>query len=149
MSEKALQESLQTTLQALTGWSAVKVVINDWRILDGSRTSAPYAIIETADSFNSNQLAMIPVVNWQIPVTIFVAWQDWGEAYDSFRDLRQAVIDGIADSGDFANKYLVNAIRNDGIIGEWLDPYQNADANPMPIYVTQRLILEIEESPGC
>lgn len=149
MSEKQLQESLQTSLRTLTGWNAVKVVINDWRILDGSVTGAPYAIIETADGFSSNQLAMIPVINWQIPVTLFVAFKDWGEAYNRFRDLRQAVIDEIAASGDFANQYLVNTIRNDGLIGEWIDPYQNADANPMPIYVMQRLILEIEESPGC
>jgi len=146
MSEKALQESLKTTLETLTGWDTVKVVINDWRILDGSTSAAPYAIIETADGFSSNQAAMIPVTNWQIPVTLFVAFKDWSEAYDRFRDLRQAVIDEIAKNAEFSTCYLVNVIRNDGLVGEWYDPYQNQDTNPMPIFVTQRIVLEIEES---
>jgi hypothetical protein len=149
MSEKTLQESLKATLEALTGWDTVKVVINDWRVLDGSTTAAPYAIIETADGFSSDQTAMIPTVNWQIPVTLFVAWKDWGAAYDHLRDLRQAVIDEIAKNAQFATCYLVNTVRNDGLVGEWYDPYQNQDINPMPIFVIQRLILEVEESVGC
>ena len=57
MSEKALQEALQTTLRTLPGWnSQVTVVINDWRIMDGSLENAPYALIETADSVTSQSV---------------------------------------------------------------------------------------------
>jgi hypothetical protein len=148
MSEATLQQSLKRTLQALSGWQEVTVVINDWHILDGSLDNAPYALIETADSFTALQDRMIPVINWQIPVTLFVRFTDWGETYDFLRDLRQAVINEIATNREFATCYLVNVIRSDTPIGEWYDPHIDSASNPMPVFVTQRLMLEIEESTG-
>ena len=146
MSEKALQEALQITLRTLPGWnSQVTVVINDWRIMDGSLENAPYALIETADSVTSQLDQMIPVTNWQIPVTLFCRFTDWQETYNQMRDLRQAALNEIAGNEHFTD-WLVNVVRTEGPIGEWYDPHQNPANNPMPIFVTQRLILEIEET---
>jgi hypothetical protein len=91
---------------------------------------------------------MIPVINWQIPVTLFVRFTDWGETYNAMRDLRQAVINEIAANREFSTCYLVNVVRSDTPIGEWYDPHIDSAANPMPVFVTQRLMLEIEESTG-
>jgi hypothetical protein len=148
VSEATLQESLKRTLQALSGWQEVTVVVNDWHILDGSLDNAPYALIETADSFAALQDRMIPVINWQIPVTLFVRFTDWGETYNAMRDLRQAVINEIAANREFSTCYLVNVVRSDTPIGEWYDPHQGSELDRMPVFVTQRIILEIEESTG-
>lgn len=148
MSEAALQLSLKATLESLPLENKLTVVINDWHILDGSLTNAPYALIETADSFSVQQDRMIPVINWQIPVTLFVKFDDWGSTYNELRDIRQAVLDEIADNAEFATCYLVNTVRSDTQIGEWYDPHQSIDANALPVFVTQRLVLDIEESTG-
>jgi hypothetical protein len=148
MSEATLQQSLKRTLQALSGWQEVTVVINDWHILDGSLDNAPYALIETADSFAALQDRMIPVINWQIPVTLLCRFTDWGETYNQMRDIRQAIINEIAANSEFSTCYLVNVVRSDTGIGEWYDPHQSSELDRMPIFITQRIILEIEESTG-
>jgi hypothetical protein len=145
MSEKALQEALKTTLETLPGWNSnVTVIINDWHILDGSLDNAPYALIETADSVVAQLDQMIPVTDWQIPVTLFIRFVDWQETYDQLRDLRQSMLDEIAGN-EYFRGYLVNVVRTEGPIGEWYDPHQNPDTNPAPVFVTQRLVLEVEE----
>jgi hypothetical protein len=145
MSEGALQAALQNSLLDLLDFAHVAVVINDWTILDGSLLGAPYALIETADNFTSRHDAMIPVVDWQIPVTLFVRFTGWQQAYGELRDIRQAIIEKLAANEHFTD-WLVNQVRSDTPIGEWYDPYTDTANNPDPVFITQRLILEIEET---
>ena len=146
MSEAALQTALETTLKSLTTWKEVTVVINDWHIMDGSLERAPYALIETADSVTAVQNQMIPVILWQIPVSLFVRFTDWQETYNQLRDIRQAMLDENALNENFTSGcYLVNIVRTDTPVGEWYDPHSDG---VIPVFVTQRFILEIEESPG-
>ena len=145
MSEKTIQTALKTTLESLTDWHNVTVIINDWSILDGSLDHAPYALIETADSVTNQLDNMIPVTLWQIPVTLFCRFTDWQATYNQIRDLRQAVLDEVAINEHFAD-WLVNVARSEGPIGEWYDPHQNPANNPAPVFVTQRLVLEVEET---
>jgi hypothetical protein len=146
MSEHALQHALQDTLREVLAFANASVVINDWKIMDGSLHEAPYALIETADNFTSRQDAMIPAVDWQIPVTLFVRFLDWQQAYGDMRDIRQAIIDEVAKNENFTTCYLVNTVRSDTPVGEWYDPYMDPAGNPDPVFITQRLILEIEET---
>lgn len=148
MSEQTIQTAIQTTLGALANFQPGAVVINDWRRLDGSLQLSPYAIIETADQFNSRQDSVTPVTQWVIPVTILVRFTDWPESYNALRDLRQAIIDGFNTVGDDrspgAGAVLASVIRSDGPVGEWYDNY-NGQPGPAPIFITQRLVLEVEE----
>ncbi len=149
MSEATIQAAVKATLQGMTAFSTGDVVINDWRILDGTMNAAPYVIIETADSVTSRQDTVTPNTRWQIPVTLFERFTDWEETYNNLRDRRQAIIDEFNEVG--ANRspgggaVTADVIRTDGPIGQWYDPYMNPDDMPLPVFITQRLILEIEE----
>lgn len=149
MSEATIQAAVQDTLQAMTAFSSADIVINDWSILDASTFDAPYVIIETADSVTSRQDTMTPNTRWQIPVTLFERFTDWAETYNNLRDRRQAIIDEFNEIG--ANRspgggaVTADVIRTDGPVGQWYDPYMNPDDNPLPVFITQRIILEVEE----
>lgn len=149
MSEATIQAAVQDTLQAMAAFAAADIVINDWSILDASTFAAPYVIIETADSVTSRQDTMTPNTRWQIPVTLFERFTNWAETYNNLRDRRQAIIDEFNEIG--ANRspgggsVTADVIRTDGPVGQWYDPYMNQDDNPLPVFITQRLILEVEE----
>ncbi len=144
MSEQTVQTAVRDTIRSLSAFSNADVTINDWTILDGSLDKAPYVIIETADGFSTNMAAMNPVINWQIPVTLFERFNSWKQAYDNLAIRRQAIIDRIMLNAEFAPCMMVNAIRSDSPIGEWF-PFQDA---PLPTFILQRIILEIEECTG-
>lgn len=149
MSELAIAEAIQDTLQAITAFADASVVINDWRILDGSLYRAPFVIIETADTFTSRQDTIIANNRWEIPITLFERFTDWKETYDNLRTRRQAIIDEFNEVG--ANRapgggsVTADVIRSDSPIGEYYDPHSNPDLNPMPLFVIQRIVLEVEE----
>lgn len=148
MSEATIQTAIQDTLEALAEFQPGAVVINDWRRLDASLQLSPYAIIETADQFNSRQDSLTPVTQWVIPVTILVRFTDWQASYDALRDLRQAIVDGFNAVGDDrapgGGSVTASVIRSEGPVGEWYDNY-NGQPGPAPIFITQRLALEVEE----
>ena len=149
MSEATIQTAVQETLQAMDAFGTGDVVINDWGILDGSMNNAPYVIIETADAVTSRQDTVTPVTNWQIPVTLFERFTDWAETYNNLRDRRQAIIDTFNEIGANRSPGLgavtADVIRTDGPVGQWYDPNMDTGDNPLPVFITQRMILEIEE----
>lgn len=149
MSEATIQAAVQDTIQAIAAFADASVVINDWTILDGSFDGAPYVLIETADSVTSRQDTMTPNTRWDVPITLFERFTDWATTYGNLRDRRQALIDEFNEIG--ANRspgggaVTADVIRTDTPIGEWYDPYQDPATNPLPVFITQRLILEVEE----
>lgn len=133
MSESAAQTAIQTALQALSDFADADVVINDWSVLDQSKAHAPYVIIETADAFEGG--AVTGATRWEIVLNLFVSFDDWTQAKNDFRDVRQAIIDAV-DS--LANAYPV---RSGGNVTEWYDQYADG-ASAEPAFLSQRLIVE-------
>jgi len=152
MSEKAIQEGIQDTLQAMSEFATADIVINDWNILDQTIANAPYVRIENSDAFTSRQDATSSEEVWEIPVTIIVAFTEWTTSLDSLRDLRQAIIDefntvgGNRSAGGTAAT-TADIIRSGGPLLQVFDPYNEPEHNQesLPIFLAMPLIFEFRE----
>ena len=154
MSESTLQADLQRELLKLTAlFSTGDVVIGDWSVLDGSSLAAPFVIIEVADDYNVTQLE----TEWQqtrsIPMTLIVRFVDWDTSMLAFRDTRQTVIDALTatmyyDSASVNLAWGLRGISNGSGIDPVYDRYNENSAESIPVYLSQRIILEVEETSG-
>lgn len=154
MSEKLIAEGIQTILQAMADFASGDVTINDWGILDGSRSAAPYVIIQTSDDFISRQDASSQVETWSIKIHLFTEFQGW-DALTDFRDTRQAIIDEFNEVG--TNRAAGQAgltdtreLRNEGEIDYVYRSYEDDDEEEVsdPNFVHQVIIFETFEEAG-
>lgn len=151
MSELTIQNAVKATIQAMSEFADADVVINDWSILDDPNANAPYVLIETADDFVSRQMTMTPETTWQIRVTLIERFEDWETTYNNLRTRRQAIIDEFNEVG--ANRspgggaVICRVIRNGSpvlpLFNPNLPPAQRGNSDP--IFITQLLIMEVEE----
>lgn len=151
MSEKLIAEGIQTILQGMADFSAGDVTINDWGILDGSRSAAPYVVIQTSDDFVSRQDASSQVEVWGIKMHLFTEFQGW-DALDDFRDTRQAIVDEFNEAGTnraAAQSGLTDTreLRNEGEIDYAYKRYEDDDEEEVsdPDFVHQVIIFETFE----
>ena len=129
MTEKAIAEGIQTTLQSMSDFSAGDVAIEEWTILDGSTQNAPYVIIEVSDDFVARQEAPSEGTVWQIPANLYTRFIDWPTSKTAFRDTRQAIIDKFNEASDN---------RSAGIAGNFIRqqiamryPFENHQGFPL------------------
>jgi len=155
MSEATLSADLQRELLALTAtFSSGDVTIGDWSILDGSSQAAPFAIIEISDDFSVTSIEDNPSTFWQLPFTLLVRFVDWDTSMLAIGALRQTVLDKLTSPVYFlaASASLAWGIRgissNTGI-SEVYDRYNANTAESLPVYLSQRIILEVEEIQGA
>lgn len=151
MSEELIEEGIQAILQAMTDFASGDVTINDWDILDGSRSAAPYVVIQTADDFASRQDASSQVEVWGIKIHLFTEFQGW-DALTDFRDTRQAIIDEFNAAG--TNRAAgqsgltdTRELRNEGPIDYAYKKYEDEDEEEVsdPDFVHQVIIFETFE----
>lgn len=153
MSEKLIEEGIQTILQAMADFADDDVTIEDWTILDGSTQNAPFVIIEISDDFVSRQDVPSEGDTWQIPVNLYTRFTDWATSKTSFRDTRQNIIDefnsvGTNRSAGITTKMTdIQEIRGEGPIGYWYRKYEDDDEEPVsdPVFVHQVIIFETIE----
>jgi len=151
VSEQTIQEAIQDTIQALAAFADDSVVINDWTILDGSLSGSPFVIIVNADEFDSTQDNSAGADNFTIKLWLIESLSNtsWKDAYDNFRDHRQAIITAMKDGARSPGGAGVDVrrVRSDGPIGfiypVGIDPEHQPDA--LPDYVAQYIALEVEE----
>jgi len=155
MSEKTIQEGMQTVMLAMGEFTGGDVVINDTSILDGSSTGAPYVIIWNSDNFIATQGTVTGNQEWEIPFTLYERFLDWNSALNGIRDTRQAIIDkfdavGTARSAGGLEATDIHTIRADGPIGEVYPRYNTPaqDTEATPVYLAQRMIAEVNEGWG-
>lgn len=154
MSESTLEADLQRELFRLTSiFSTGDVTIGDWSILDGSSQAAPFAIIEVADGMTVTGIESQYSIVRSIPMTLIVRFLDWDTSLLAFRDLRQSVIDQLLDvdhytSTSAALAWGLRGMTNDGGIDPVYDRYNENTAESLPVYLSQRLLLEVEEISG-
>lgn len=146
--EKAIQDGLQTLIQAMSQFANADVVINDWTVLDGSTLSAPYILITNADDFNSQQNVSSPETRWNIKIILVERFLDWKTSLNSFRQDRQALIDQLnSDDNRSANgitAFTIDVLRSNGpIIGGYLT--EEPERGETPIFLLQEMIAECEE----
>jgi len=151
MSELSIQNAIKTMLQGMSEFADGDVVINDWSILDDPNANAPYALIETADDFVSNQNSFTPETTWHIRLTLVERFEDWETTYNNLRTRRQAVIDEFNEVGGNRSPgggaVVCTSIRNGSAILPLFNPNipQPQRANSDPIFISQLILLEVEE----
>lgn len=152
MSEATIQADLQRELLKLTSlFSTGDVVIGDWRVLDGSSDNAPYAIIEVSDSFSFAGAQAEWSGVYSIPFTLIVKFTDWDLSMLAMRDARQTVIDALKsttfyNSASTALAWGLRSIASSTSINPVYDRYDENDAESIPIFLSQQIILEVEET---
>lgn len=158
MSEYAVQTALQVLFQGMAAFDDADVVINDWRILDGSTQAAPFVIIETGDEIGSVQTSRYAETTYSIKVYLFETFTTWKETLDNFTTRRDAILTLFNDSStgnraagsvDAASVAIdIEEIRASSGVEPWYTRYVSAEdaANAVPNYLWQLLIFQAKES---
>lgn len=150
MSEATLQADLQREFLTLTSlFSTGDVTINDWNVLDGPIENAPYVIIENSDDFAIAAIQTSSSQLWLIPFTLFVRWLDWSTSEVAFAAARQPVLDCLVNKAFLAASgnlnFGIRSIRSGGPIGYVYDRYVQEEVESLPVFLSQRIIVEIAE----
>ena len=150
MSEAILQADLQREFLTLSSlFSAGDVTINDWDVLDGPRENAPYIIIENSDDFAIATIQTSPSSLWFIPFSLFVSFLDWNTSEANFTTTRQPVLDQLVNKAYAAASgnlnFGIRSVRSGSPIGYVYDRYVEEDAESLPVFLSQRFIVEIAE----
>jgi hypothetical protein len=150
MSEATLQADLKREFLTLTSvFSTGDVTINDWNVLDGPNANAPYIVIENSDDFAIAAIQTSPSRLWMIPFTLFARFLDWGTSEVAFAAARQPVLDHLVAmayaAGSSNLNFGIRSIRSGSPIGYVYDRYVENDAESLPVFLSQRMIVEIAE----
>ena len=150
MSEATLQADLKREFLTLTSlFSTGDVTINDWNVLDGPNVNAPYIIIENSDEFAIATVQTSPSRLWMIPFTLFVRWLDWSTSEVAFAAARQSVLDHLVNNAYAAASSQLNfgirSIRSGSPIGYVYDRYVENETESLPVFLSQRFIVETAE----
>ena len=130
-------------------FSAGDVTINDWNVLDGPNENAPYIIIENSDDFAIATVQTDPIPLWMIPFSLFVRFLDWSTSEAAFAAARQPVLDHLVNKAYTAASgnlnFGIRSIRSGSPIGYVYDRYVENEAESLPVFLSQRIIVEIAE----
>lgn len=151
VTEADIANGLQTAIQAMAEFADADVVVNDWGVLDGSVSQAPYVIITTADDFTSRQDAPSANDTYSIPVTLFEAFTDWPTTLTNFRTRRSALITLANAGGTFRSagqleSVTINAVRSGGKILPYYQPGLTSEEmqEATPQFLMQEIIFDTE-----
>lgn len=152
MSETDVINGLETIFQEIEYFGEGDITIDDFSILDGPVSRAPYLIIETADEFVSIQGTVSESTSWEISVMLYVRFTNWKESKKELRTVRQALIDkanALAGerSARLTTPVTINTIRQGSPILEYYSPYLSTEElrDALPLYLVQQLIFVAEE----
>jgi len=153
MSESTLQADVQRELLRLTSlFSSGDVTICDWGVLDGSSMAAPFAIIDVAEAFDMSDATLRTWTNtWVIPFDLVVRFIDWDTSRLAIRDARQTIIDALRDNTHYhaSSSNLAWGLRRISAgspIEEIYDKYNENTAESLPVFLSQTINLEVEET---
>lgn len=89
--ELELQEALADVLRSMTYFEDNDVSINDWGVLDDEKVKAPFAIVQTADDFESTD-TYADTTRFVLVAYVFIEFVDWQTSLNEMRDVRQNVL---------------------------------------------------------
>ena len=144
--ENDFQVAIQTSLRSSSLFADEDVVINDYSFLDRSIQSAPYAMIKTADNFEIIYSGPTAEQRWDIPVHIYIAFEDHDISLEDMKTVRTNVIDTLGgDTGGVVGLAL-RAIRPGTEVLPVYNAYvaENEIPEMLPIFYMQELIIECE-----
>lgn len=144
--EKAIAEHIQTQIETLTAFETGSVTINNSEYLDGPIELAPFFSIYTSNQFNSQQSACPGTFSLDMQCVLLVEFVDWQESLDTFRDIRQTIIDKFTTSNAAAINVTGDAIPSIKGIRAATDitGITYTDGSTFPVYLEQFMIFEVE-----
>jgi len=153
MSEAVLQADLQREILRDTGtFSSGDVTINDWSILDGKNSNAPYVIIQSSDDPRVDLMQEEKALfAYTIPFTIVVKFDDWDTARAALQTTRQTVLNRLTrKSAEFLDAsgrldWGLRGIRSLEPVSEIYDRYAENPEESLPIFLAHRLGALVEE----
>lgn len=151
MTEAILQADLQRELLRLTAtFSTGDVTINDRSILDGANNSAPYVVIDSADTFRAELLQTEWNVTWTIPFMLVVKFIDWDTSRTALSAARQTVLTALMDVEHYHDSsallsWGIQSINTETPIGEIYDRYLEEAVEALPVFLAQRITLQVLE----
>jgi hypothetical protein len=147
MTEKTIQEALQTVILASSSFSTGDVTINDWGVLDGPTASAPFVVIETADEFESLFRVDSDENTYQVILNVIVRFVDWDTSKTAFRDTREVVRAALSSPANATAGLAVRGVRSGGPISPIYETYADSEiqADALPVFLSQQIIAECQE----
>lgn len=151
MSEAILQADLQRELLRLTAtFSTGDVTINDRSILDGGNSGAPYVVIDAADTFRLEKIQEQWTSVRYIPFMLVVKFIDWDTSRTALTTVRQTVLNALMNVEDYADASALLAfglqqINSETPIGEIYDRYLEGGVEALPVFLAQRITLQVLE----
>lgn len=157
MSEAVLQADLQRELQSLTStFASADVTINDTAVLEAGSVGAPFAVVESADDFEMEDIDTQWLVTWQIPFVLYVYFTDADAAQNALTSLRDTVMTKLKNKEGFnasSSKlsYGLRSVRAGTPIEYIYDSAKvqaaedSGNQPPLPEFAYQRLIARVAE----
>ena len=144
MSQKAIREGIQDTLQALAAFADADVTLSNLDILDepGALESAPFVVILPPGSFDVISAPARDFITWQIPALVYTAFDasntTWASAFEEHAANEQTVIDALQ-----ADQMPTTTSRITMITGTQ-DILEDVTNDPVS-FIFRPLIIEVEE----
>ena len=146
MDQSALQGAVQTVIRNLSDFSNADVVINDYSILDGPVSNAPYVIIENVLTANITEgMGGVEQGELELPFGIYEPFVDWETTLNNLRNREDAVVNGFNGDDWSANGMSgvsIQFVRLDNTI-EIHDPAAERSISD-PVYVMRPVVLQME-----
>lgn len=151
-------EAVQDIVQAVSAFDDTAVVINDWSILDGTRTDEPWALIESGGLTGATFEMNGDKRTWLIPVRIIKPFEgDWNATRAALCALRVDILDTVSGNnaalpsvGDGAYRSVENIAdlnANEPVQPEltaaFMEALQTGDA--IPDYLQLQMIWTVYE----
>ena len=146
MDQSTYQSAVRDTIQALAAFADVDVVINDYTILDGPVTNAPYVIIGNVVTARiTERMGGIEEGTLELPFAIYEAFDGWETSLNNLRDREDAVINGFNGSAWSANGAAGVSIQFVRLEAR-LELYEPGVEEPMsdPVFLVRPVVLEME-----
>ena len=144
-------DSLITVFAEMEYFGDGDITKNDFSILDGPTSRAPYLIVKTPDHFRSTQQTLTPETVYDVILILFVRFTDWTESFNEFSKVRDAMIDKVNSLAGERSARQTVAITLDEFtevtpILPYYDPLaDNSDETVMPLYLFQQMTLGAKE----
>jgi hypothetical protein len=146
-SEKTIAEHIQTQIRTLLAFENGSVTINDSTYLDGPIESAPFFSVYTSSQFESSQSQCPGTLSLDMQCVLLVEFVDWQESLDSFRDIRQNIVDLFTTSNATAirvNSESVPSIKGIRAATD-ITGITYTEGDTTPVYLEQFMVFVTEQ----
>lgn len=150
LTEKQIQEGIQSVIQDLEKFPHSAVVINDYSAFDGLLGEDYMVIIENSDNFTAMQPGAVPNNNFTIPVTLLIRFLGTDkETLDALRDRREeikATFNDLTGNRTLGSGCHIAGINStSGVLPWFAEGVDPNDRGTFPLFIFQDIAFEVEQ----